>query len=419
MKTFEVLCALLLLTFFLQGCASVRPDVDMSTISPADEVAYSEWVNPFVLQRLGASIQDETVQNYIQRVGARLHVEKFNYTFTLVNDPAPAAFALPAGEIVVTRGLFYSLETEEELIALLAHLLGHDMARHGLQLALVTQSVSGDARIFSIPDIYAAAAVSSGLLAATFSDEQEIIADQNAESILAQSGFEPTSVTKLISLIYERLEKLSMIQAGTMILTHPLSSKRLKAAQDDDKYVAADNAQLKELDSLSFLEVRETLLEARPAYDLYLQALDLEKQGEVDQAIALYIQAAVAAPEESLILTGLGMVYMREGVLVAARQHLTRAARIDSYYYYPQLGLGYIYLQQEDFTQAAKRLRRSQKLLPTAQGGYLLARVFDQAANSQAALTAYRDVVHNYKGSQMGLLAEKRILELESALELE
>ena len=152
---------------------------------------------------------------------------------------------------------------------------------------------------------------------------------------------------------------------------------------------------------------------------MYQQALDLEKQGEVDQSISLYLQAAVAAPEESLILTGLGMVYMREGILVAARQHLTRASRIDSYYYYPQLGLGYIYLQQEDFIQAAKRLRRSQKLLPTAQGGYLLARVFDETANTQAALTAYQEVARYYKGSQMGLLAEKRIVELESSLELE
>ena len=417
-KSLEGFCTLLLLTLVLQGCAGVRPDVDVSMISSADEEAYSEFVNPFVLQRLGAAIQDESVQNYIQRVGASLYVEKSGYTFTLVNDPAPAAFALPAGEIVLTRGLFHHLESEEELIALLAHLIGHDMSRHGIQLALTTQSATGNVSLFSIPDMYAAAAVSSGLLTAPFSDEQEIIADQNAEIILAQSGFELTSVTMLISHIYERLEKLSRFQAGTMILNHPLSSNRLKAALGNDKNLAY-NAQGKDLDSLSFVEVMDALLETRPAYELYQQALDLEKQGEVDQSISLYLQAAVAAPEESLILTGLGMVYMREGILVAARQHLTRASRIDSYYYYPQLGLGYIYLQQEDFIQAAKRLRRSQKLLPTAQGGYLLARVFDETANTQAALTAYQDVARYYKGSQMGLLAEKRIVELESSLELE
>ncbi len=405
---------LLFLSLFMQSCAVVRPVVDVSTISFADELAYGERVNPFVLQRLGAASLDESAQMYLQRIGARLNVGNYNYKFTLVNDPLPAAFALPAGEIVLTQGLFCHLETEAELTAVLAHLLGHDMARHGLQQALTASDA-----LFSIPDNYEAAVVSSDLLAETFSADQEIIADQYAERILAESGLELLSVTSLISIIYARIENLEDLQVGAMIQRHPLSAKRLKAAQSSGALLVVDVSDAKELDSLSFVEVRTALLATRPAYGLYQQALKLEKQAEVDQAIALYLQAAVAAPEEAFILTGLGMAYMRQGVLVAARQHLTRASRIDSYYYYPQLGLGYIYLQQKDFIQAAKRLRRSQTLLPTAQGGYLLARVFDETGNTQASLTAYRDVVHYFKGSQMGDLAEQRIAELESSLELE
>ena len=415
----NVLSVIFCCSLFLQGCAGVRPAADVSAVSTTDELAYGKRVNPFVLQLLGAASLDESAQMYLQRVGDRLNGSNSGYTFTLVNDPAPAALALPAGKIIITRGLFYHLETEDELIALLAHLLGHDMARHGLMLAMSSQFAIGNDGVFSMPDSYLASVDSSGLLAESYSTEQEILADQYAEQILAESGFELTSVTGLILSIYDRLGKLKAFQSGSMLSRHPLSSKRLKAAQVVGEVLAVDTSTSRELDSLSFVEVRMTLLETRPAYELYQQALNLEKQGEVDQAIPVYLQAAAAAPEEAFILTGLGMAYMRHGVLVAARQHLTRASRIDSYYYYPQLGLGYIYLQQKDFTLAAKRLRRSQTLLPTAQGGYLLAQVFDETNNRQAALTAYRDVVHYFKGSQMGRLAEKRITELESSLELE
>jgi tetratricopeptide (TPR) repeat protein len=161
------------------------------------------------------------------------------------------------------------------------------------------------------------------------------------------------------------------------------------------------------------------LLATQSGFQQYQQALQLEKQGSADQAIGLYLQAAVAAPEEEFLLTGLGLAYMRLEDLVAARQNLTRASRLNSHYYHPQLGLGYIYLQQKGFVQSEEHLRRSQTLLPTALGGYFLARLLEETNDIPAALTAYRDVVRYFKGSQMGSLAEKRILVLESSHELE
>lgn len=418
-KLNDVLFTLLFLSLFIQGCVSVRPEVDVSSVSPADEAAYGKLVNPFALQRLGARIQDETVHAYLAEVGARLKTDNQTCTFTVVNDPAPAAFALPGGKIVVTRGLLYHIETEEELIVLLAHLVGHDLARHSLQFAVLQQQVHENTDLLTLQSEYAAAAVSTSLLAESFRAEQELIADRYAAEIMASSGFDPALIPKLMPNLYARLGELPDFQSGTMARHHPFTSNRLKAVDVAVKALSYSEPVRHDDDTTAFTEVRATLSATRSAYNFYQQALNLEKQGSVEQAIALYQQAVVAAPDEALLLTGLGMVYMRQNVLVDARQHLTRAARLDNYYYYPQLGLGYIYLQQKDFTKAAKRLRRSQALLPTAQGGYFLAQVFDEAKNSQAALTAYRDVARNFKGSQMGKLAEKRVVELESTRELE
>ena len=418
-KTIQILITLFLLTAILQGCATIRPDVDISSVSPADEANYGKMVDPFVLQHLGALSKNETAQAYLAEIGARLKTGHQQCTFSLVNDPAPAAFALPDGEIVVTSGLLYHLETENELLALLAHLVGHDLARHGLQLALTHHQLSEKSSVTYLPSVYDAAAVATSLLTAPFNEEQEIVADRHAAEIMTASGFDPTLLLKLMPALYARLGDLPDYQSGSMTRNHPFSSKRYSAQEVTVKTLSFSGSEANTINSDTFTEVRTTLLETRPAYETYQRALNLEKQGDIDQAITLYLQAAVAAPEETLLLTGLGMVYMRQGVLVAARQHLTRAARIDSNYYYSQLGLGYIYLQQNDLTKAAKRLRRSQALLPTSQGGYLLARVFDEAGNRAAAFTAYREIVHYFKGSQMGRLAEQRIIELESTRELE
>ena len=69
--------------------------------------------------RLGAVFSEETVQDYISVLAEKLQIADQDYTVAFVNDPAPAAFVLPGSEIILTRGLLYYLETEDELVAIL------------------------------------------------------------------------------------------------------------------------------------------------------------------------------------------------------------------------------------------------------------------------------------------------------------
>ena len=63
--------SLLLLSLSLQGCIGKRRNVDLSSVTLVDEVAYAKAVNPFVLQRLGAVIPDESVLGYNRGEGIR------------------------------------------------------------------------------------------------------------------------------------------------------------------------------------------------------------------------------------------------------------------------------------------------------------------------------------------------------------
>jgi predicted Zn-dependent protease len=390
--------------------------VDLASITVAEEVAVAKLMNPFVLQRLGAPIRDEEIQHLFAAICEKLQSGDQTHVFILANEPTPAAYALPDGVIVVTRGLIGHLQSETELLTVLSHLLGHDKARHGIQLAESGKSALGKE---DFSNGYAAAIASARFLHEPYMESEEIVADRYAAGILTSSGLDPALILTLLPKLKARLAALPDSQSGMMLKRHPHSPGRLKAVEEVVTALTVSQKPGQEGADSLFDELKSLLLESREGYELYQQALQLEKQGAVARAIGLYLEAAAAAPDEALILTGLGLAYMRQEAFVAARQHLTRAARLDSHYYQHQLGLGYIYLQQKDFGQAEIRLQKSQSLLPTALGTYFLARLYDEAADTQSALAAYQKVIRYFKQSQVVSLAKKRIRELESKHELE
>ncbi len=87
-------------------------------------------------QSLGL-VKDDALQQYVQRVGAKLASvsERPNlpWTFRVVDDASPNAFALPGGYIFVTRGMMNLMTNEAELASVLGHEIGHVTARHSVQ----------------------------------------------------------------------------------------------------------------------------------------------------------------------------------------------------------------------------------------------------------------------------------------------
>jgi len=88
-------------------------------------------------QRSIGLVQDDALQEYVHRVGTSLAAlsERPNlpWTFRVVDDPTPNAFALPGGFIFITRGLLTYMDSEAELASVLGHEIAHVTARHGVQ----------------------------------------------------------------------------------------------------------------------------------------------------------------------------------------------------------------------------------------------------------------------------------------------
>ena len=79
-------------------------------------------------------IDDEEVTGYLRRLGQRLIAQipstKLRFQFYVVDSYELNAFTLPGGRIYVTRKLISFAKNEDELAGVVAHELGHVMARH-------------------------------------------------------------------------------------------------------------------------------------------------------------------------------------------------------------------------------------------------------------------------------------------------
>jgi len=99
----------------------------LSLVSEAQEIQLGQQSAAQVAQEIGL-VPDSALQAYVQRVGGTLAAasERPNlpWTFRVVDDATPNAFALPGGYIFVTRGMMDLMTSEAELASVLGHEIG-------------------------------------------------------------------------------------------------------------------------------------------------------------------------------------------------------------------------------------------------------------------------------------------------------
>jgi len=146
----------------------------------------------------------------------------------------PNAFALPGGTIVITDQMVKTAESADEILAILAHEVGHAEGRHDMRqmlqssfVALAAATVTADAASLS-----AAVTGLPVILAQTkYSRDYEREADEFAFDLLKRHDISP----KAFASIMERLDRDS---AGSkklsFISTHPVTNERIERARDAD-----------------------------------------------------------------------------------------------------------------------------------------------------------------------------------------
>lgn len=149
------------------------------------------------------------------------------------------ALALPDGTIVLTDQLVKLAANDEEILAVLAHELGHLELRHSLRM-LIQGSIVAAVMAWYIGDVSSVAAgLPTLLLQSGYSRDHEREADAYAAKLLKQNGISPQRLGDML----ERLEKShapkGTAQAcdddpgfGDYLSSHPATRERIRAFED-------------------------------------------------------------------------------------------------------------------------------------------------------------------------------------------
>lgn len=142
------------------------------------------------------------------------------------------AFALPGGTVVVTDQLVRLSGRDEEVLAVLAHEIGHVEGRHALRqlvqgsfAAAVLVAVTADASSASV----AVANVPALLATARYSRQLESEADEFGLALLARHGLSPEHFAAMLERL--RSEAGRGPDAPSFLSTHPVTGERIARAR--------------------------------------------------------------------------------------------------------------------------------------------------------------------------------------------
>lgn len=423
MKRCIFLLGALVLTLLLVACGGPRlaPRSKVALPGkPADVIAADERADrtgerlfPAACQLLGGLYPDSALQAYLQKIGKRLLAPGEAGRFVVVNESRPDALALPGGFVLVTRGLLVELEREGQLAALLAHQLEHVRQGHAAQLAGASQGeppppVSGSSYA---PEARLAPERAGLLLKSSFTVRQEVDALRGSLPRLAKAGYDSSEGLGLQEFFLAQGEAHRARWREGMLTRHPLSGTDLKALERESGALAGP---VTRTGNGEFHQALKRLRGNVPGFVLYDEARALERGGRLREAVATYLRAAAAAPDESLILAALGTAYLQAGDLASARLHLAKAVALDQRYYYSRMGLGYVHLQQGGTASAIVELEESLRLLPSQRAAFLLAEAYEKEGKIPTARQFYRAVAEADSRGKLGKFAAQRLLELEA-----
>jgi predicted Zn-dependent protease len=179
---------------------------------------------------------------YLGELGARLvatvNDARWKFTFRIVDQQEPNAFAIPGGGIYVSRGLLALVKREDELAGVLAHEIAHVTQRHsarqqrkGLLPGLL--SLPGNVVGHVVGEnlgalINAPIDTVGGAWLNHYSRGQESEADRIGIRTAAQAGYAPIALADILS----RLEQDAARQTGqehrfSIFDSHPMTETRM------------------------------------------------------------------------------------------------------------------------------------------------------------------------------------------------
>src|ERR1700728_1312931 len=256
--------ALAVLALVVAACSATPPSLTPQAALPsAPKSADVSDMSPAVLhehQRIlgayGGIYNDPKLQGLLEktvdRLGRAAGHPDLHYKVTMLNSQSINAFALPTGQVYVTRGLIALANDESELASVLAHEMGHVIARHAEQREEEARNADianrAIADLVTDPEAGALALAKSKLKLASFSRSQEFEAAALGIGIAARAGFDPYGAVRFLTSMEHnselRAEQTGAINPGApdFLSSHPATPERITNALSNARQYRAPAA---------------------------------------------------------------------------------------------------------------------------------------------------------------------------------
>lgn len=215
-------------------------------LSRQQEIAIGLQSAPIMIEQFNGLDTDLAAQEYVSAIGRKLldvdilKNAQYPFEFHLLADRQIAnAFALPSGQVFITRALYDQLQKEDQIASVLAHEIVHVVARHATEQTAVKQlsdemilSIQRFSRIDRLSKQNAAGAIAlfiSQVMNTNFARKDELQADRMAVIILNEAGYDPHAMNSLMAKLDGELYFGNM---GSILSSHPTIAKRIQVINE-------------------------------------------------------------------------------------------------------------------------------------------------------------------------------------------
>ena len=343
-------------------------------------------------------LDDPDISQYINRLGQSVLAvagpQFFDYHFFVVKNDEFNAFAAPGGLVFFFTGLIRTMKSENELVSVLAHEIGHVVSRHiarridkSGKINALTMGLGLAGMALGHPEVLVGSMAAGQALNLHYSRQDEEEADRLSFGWMQALHRDPSAMESML----KTMRRIARYRSGRLpqyLLTHPNPEARLDYVQSllEVQRQQAPQVQYTSNDDFAFLRFKYRVLaqSMEPGrLRLYCQRQQQSAKDRLHKGMALFglAQAALAEhdypqaeqaitrvrellPSHEILAVDQAWVLMMAGKLDEAAVLFAHGLKRDPSDMYATFGLARLLIREKKYDRADVLLAKVAKVMP-------------------------------------------------------
>jgi len=186
--------------------------------------------------------EDPLIQKRVEDIGKKIVAvcdrKDIDYTFKVLDDDEINAVSLPGGFVYINKGLIDKVANDDELACVIAHEVGHIVARHSIKKLQAIQGYSILRLLIAVaPATSGSGAGGAADIAFTelllgYGRDDELLADQLASRYAKRAGYNPKAMIDFLERLQE-INRRKPLRPKTYFKTHPYVPDRIRTVKQE------------------------------------------------------------------------------------------------------------------------------------------------------------------------------------------